>query len=193
MDPIELFQEYFAKARAVDREVLPDPTAMTLATAGEDGQPSARVVLLKHVDRQGFVFYTNVESRKGRELLQSGKAALCFYWGQLGIQIRVEGRAAPVSDAEADAYFETRPRESQLGAWVSSQSRPLAWEASLEQLMKEVGDRYSGQPIPRPPYWSGFRVAPARIEFWKDRPYRLHDRQLFTREGDSWRVERLYP
>lgn len=193
LDPIKLFEEQFEAACAVDRKILPDPTAMTLATVGRDSQPSARVVLLKQVDSHGFVFYTNFESRKGRELSENPRVALCFHWPTLEVQIRVEGVAQPVSDGEADAYFATRPRDSQLGAWVSTQSMPLPADVNLETRLREMELRFSGKPVPRPPYWSGFRVVPECIEFWKNRPFRLHHRQLFTREGDGWRVGLLYP
>ena len=192
-DPIERFNELFAAALAVDRRVLPDPTAMTLATAGADGRPSARMVLLKGVDEHGFVFYTNLRSRKGRELSANPRAALCFYWPPLDVQVRVEGDASPVTDAEADAYFATRPRVSQLGAWASRQSAPMAHDEDLEARLREVERRYEGRDVPRPPHWTGFRVVPYSVEFWRARPFRLHDRELYTREGAGWRVERLYP
>jgi pyridoxamine 5'-phosphate oxidase len=182
-----------AAAEALDRAVLPEPTAMTLATVGADGRPSARVVLLKSVGTDGFVFYTNVLSRKGRELAGNHHAALCFHWQALEEQVRVEGSAAAVPDAEADAYFATRPRISQLGAWASEQSEPLAEYAILEERLREADARFSGRDVPRPPHWSGFRLTPVAIEFWRNRPFRLHERERFERDGAAWRMMRLYP
>lgn len=192
-DPIAYFDALLAEAQGVDRVLLPEPTAMTLATVGPDGTPSARVVLLKGVDARGFVFYTNLESRKGRELTAHPRAALCFHWQPLARQIRVSGAAEPVSDAEADAYFATRARMSQIGAWASRQSAPLASDAELEARVREIEARYAGRPVPRPPHWSGVRVIPERIEFWRNREHRLHERLLYERDGDAWRVGRLYP
>ena len=192
-DPIERFAELFAAAQAVDRRLLPEPTAMTLATATPDGRPSARMVLLKGVDDRGFVFYTNVGSRKGRELGANPRAALCFHWPPLEVQVRVEGEASLVTDAEADAYFASRPRVSQLGAWASQQSAAMAHDEDLEARLREVERRYEGREVPRPPYWTGFRLVPDQVEFWRARPFRLHDRELYTRDGAGWRVERLYP
>lgn len=192
-DPIERFRALLAAATAVPRERLAEPTAFCLATADAGGRPSARMLLLKDVDERGFVFYTNYESRKGRELLARPWAALCFHWQPLEVQVRVEGRVAPVGPAEADAYFASRARGSQIGAWASRQSSPLATPGELEARVAECTRRFEGGPVPRPPHWSGFRLAPARIEFWKNMPSRLHDRDLYVREARGWRVEKLHP
>lgn len=193
MDPIEKFRALFAQAQAVDRTRLPDPTAMSLATVGADGAPSVRIVLLKGVDERGFVFYTNLRSRKGRELAAVPRAALCFYWPALDVQIRVEGTVEPVSDAEADAYFASRARESQIGAWASSQSETLASMDALRARVKDVEQRYAGVPVPRPPHWSGKRVRPTRIEFWHAGAFRLHERRVFERDGNEWSMRLLFP
>ncbi|HYZ39512.1 MAG TPA: pyridoxamine 5'-phosphate oxidase [Stellaceae bacterium] len=166
--------------------------AMTLATSSES-KPSARMVLLKGLDDRGFVFYTNLESRKAQELFADPHAALCFMWKSQNRQVRIEGVVELVSDDEADAYFASRPRDSQIGAWASDQSRPLASRAELEQRVEEFSRRFGEARVPRPLYWSGFRVVPARIEFWQERPFRLHDRVLFVRENEAWRRERLFP
>jgi pyridoxamine 5'-phosphate oxidase len=192
-DPIVLFQQCLAEAKAMPRDQIPEPTAFALATVGEDGQPSARMLLLKDADERGFVFYTNVESRKGRELSGNRRAAMTFHWAQLERQIRIEGRVSRVADAEADAYFATRARGSQIGAWASRQSRPLDSVSDLEARVAEFEAKFAGKNVPRPPFWSGFRLEPSSIEFWKGKPSRLHDRQLFVREGHGWRVQLLYP
>ena len=192
-DPIDRFGRIFQEALAVDRKLSPEPTAMTVASVGADGQPSIRVVLLKSYDRNGFVFYSNFESRKGRELLGNPHAALCFHWPHLEVQVRIEGSAKRVSDAEADAYFASRPRASQLGAWASQQSRPIEHEGDLETRLAEYETKFEGREVPRPQYWSGFRVMPGRIEFWHNRPSRLHLRHLYTRQGDGWKMDTLYP
>ncbi|HET7552038.1 MAG TPA: pyridoxamine 5'-phosphate oxidase [Gemmatimonadaceae bacterium] len=192
-DPIDRFRSLLAEAEAIDRSLLPEPTAMMLATVGDDGQPSLRVVLLKSVDERGFVFYTNYESRKGRELLAHPKAALCFHWQPLERQVRIEGEAEPVAPEEADAYFATRARLSQIGAWASNQSRPLANDDELDARVREMEKRFAGGAVPRPPHWSGFRVVPRRIEFWRNRAFRLHERLVYEREEKNWRVTRLYP
>jgi pyridoxamine 5'-phosphate oxidase len=192
-DPIERFRSLLAEAEAIERSVLPEPTAMMLATVGDDGQPSLRVVLLKSVDERGFVFYTNYESRKGRELLAHPQAALSFHWQPLERQVRIEGDAEPVAPEEADAYFATRARLSQIGAWASRQSRQLSSDAELDERVREMEARFAGGAVPRPPHWSGFRIVPRRIEFWRNRAFRLHERLVYEREGESWRVTRLYP
>jgi len=192
-DPVARFIALFEEAKRLPRATLPEPTAFALATADERGVPSVRIVLLKHVDDDGFVFYTNHESRKGRELLATHRAALCFHWQPMEIQVRVEGAAAAVSAAEADAYFATRARGSQIGAWASWQSRTIEHAGDLEARVAEMEKRFAGGPVPRPPQWSGFRVEPNRIEFWKGRPDRLHVRDVYERDGNNWRISRLYP
>ena len=189
-DPIALLQEWFADAKANEKS---DVTAMALATADPQGRPAVRMVLLKHADALGFVFYTNLESPKSIDLHANPRAALCFHWPVLERQVRIEGRVEAVSDAEADAYFATRPRLSQLGAWASRQTQPIAGRFVLEQAVAATALRFPVGTVPRPPYWSGFRVVPERIEFWHQRPFRHHDRQRFTREGGEWRHEWLFP
>ena len=191
-EPAERFLELLEQATAIPRDLLPEPTAFALATAS-DGKPSVRMLLLKHADEQGFVFYTNYESRKGRELLANPSAAMCFHWQPLEIQVRVEGRATPVEAAEADAYFASRARGSQIGAWASQQSRTITEEQLLERRVAEFERRFEGAVVPRPPHWSGFRLTPDRIEFWKGMPSRLHHRELYTWRGDGWAVEILFP
>lgn len=188
--PLALFDFWFAEARDSEPE---DPNAMAVATANAEGRPSLRMVLLKAHDERGFVFYTNRQSRKGHDLAENAQVALLFHWKSLRRQVRIEGPVTAVSDAEADAYFATRARDSQLGAWASDQSRPLDSRATFEARFDAVKARYEGGAVPRPPHWSGYRVVPVRIEFWQDRAYRLHERRLFTRAGDGWAEGLLYP
>ena len=189
-DPHALFEEWLAEARLAEPN---DPTAMALATAGASGRPSVRMVLMKGHDERGFVFYTNQRSRKGAELAANPHAALLFHWKSLRRQVRIEGSVGPVAEDEADAYFATRARDSQLGAWASDQSQPLDARESFEARYQEMRALYEGRAVPRPPHWSGYRVAPERIEFWNDRAHRLHERRLFTRTADGWGEGLLYP
>lgn len=189
-DPFDRFREVFDKALALDIE---NPNAMVLSTVGEDGRPSSRAVLLKHFDEQGFVFYTNLESRKGREIAVNPQVCLNFYWRELGQQVTIEGQAQQIRDEEADAYFATRDRGSQLGAWASQQSRPLRNRAQLLAAVAKVEARYLTRAVPRPPHWSGFRVVPSSIEFWVASPFRLHQRTMYRKTADGWQFSLLYP
>ena len=189
-DPFALFESWFAEAKASEPN---DPEAMALATADAAGNPSVRMVLLKGHDERGFVFYTNLDSRKGAELAANPRASLLFHWKSLRRQVRVEGPVQAVGDDEADAYFASRGRDSRLGAWASDQSRPLPDRATFEARFEAMRDRFGEGDIPRPPRWSGFRVVPERIEFWSDRAARLHERRLFERAGDGWNEGLLYP
>ncbi len=190
-EPYALFARWLEDAT---RSEPNDPNALALATVDPDGMPDVRMVLLKGFDEHGFVFYTNYESAKGRQILSSMKAAMCFHWKSLRRQVRVRGPVEKVTDAEADAYFATRPRGSRIGAWASAQSRPLEGRFALEKAVAEYTARYAIGEIPRPPHWSGFRIRPASIEFWHDRPFRLHDRVVFAQDGKgSWEKTRLYP
>jgi pyridoxamine 5'-phosphate oxidase len=189
-DPLEQFTRWFDEARSAP---ILEPNAMTLATVDAAGQPSARTVLLKAVDRRGLTFYTNLESRKARELAANPTAALLFWWPPQGRQVRFDGDIEPVDQAEADAYFATRPRGSQIGAWASAQSNVVADRASLEAAEREIATRFAGGAVPRPTFWGGYRLVPARVEFWQGRINRLHDRLRYTRRGEGWDLERLAP
>ena len=189
-DPIEQFKAWLAEA--AEAEPI-NPNAMTLATADADGRPSARMVLLKDVDEEGFVFYTNLGSRKAEDLSANPYAALCFYWKTLAKQVRVEGAIEAVSDAEADAYFASRAKLSQLGAWASKQSQPLEGRMALEKRVAKYTAKFNVGAVPRPDFWSGYRLRPVRIELWKEEAFRLHDRTVYFRDGDGWRIEKLYP
>ncbi|MBE1202913.1 pyridoxamine 5'-phosphate oxidase [Aminobacter carboxidus] len=190
-EPFQLFASWLKDATASEPN---DPTALALATVDTDGLPDVRMVLLKGFDEHGFVFYTNFESAKGREILATMKAAMCFHWKSLRRQVRVRGPVEIVTDAEADEYFASRPRGSRIGAWASKQSRPLESRFALEKAVAEYTARHVIGEIPRPPHWSGFRIVPSQIEFWHDRPFRLHDRVVFSRAADGgWDKDRLYP
>jgi pyridoxamine 5'-phosphate oxidase len=191
-DPFAMFAEWFEDAKKSESN---DPNGMALATVDEEGLPNVRMVLMKDFSETGFVFYTNYESQKGQEILSSLKAALLFHWKSLRRQVRVRGLVEKVSDAEADAYFNSRPRDSRIGAWASAQSRPLEGRFALEASVAMYAAKYAIGSVPRPPHWSGFRVKPLSIEFWHDRPFRLHDRVVFRREKPegAWTKAKLYP
>lgn len=192
VDPWSLFTDWFALAKENEPSY---PDAMMLATVGVTGMPTTRAVLMKSYDAEGLVFYTNRESRKGRELETYSHAGACFYWKSIQRQIRIEGAVVMVGDAESDAYFASRPRGSQIGAWASRQSRPLESRAALEQAVRDVEKIYEGRTVPRPPHWGGYRLVPSYFEFWQEREHRLHDRITYSRESDAdkWLIERIYP
>ncbi len=189
-EPFTRLAALFAQAKQAQPK---DPNAMSLATVDANGRPSVRIVLMKDFDEQGFVFYTNHASRKGREALATKVAALNFHWPAMDMQVRIEGGLSVVTNAEADAYFATRPRESQLGAWASLQSQVLPSRSVLEQRLADLTKQYEGQTVPRPPHWSGFRLAPDRLEFWKAHPFRLHWREVYERSGNGWAKSELFP
>jgi pyridoxamine 5'-phosphate oxidase len=190
-NPFEQFKTWFDQAVAAQ---LPEPNAMTIATVTADGKPSARIVLLKDYDERGFVFYTNYKSHKGQQLVENPWGAIAFWWAELERQVRIEGRVEKVSPAESDAYFHSRPKGSQLGAWASNQSQVIESREVLEQQLQKLKEEYDNKQVPRPPNWGGFRVIPSEIEFWQGRPSRLHDRLLYQRgEDGSWKIQRLSP
>lgn len=190
-DPYEQFRQWWGHAQ--EQSDMQEPTGMCLSTASAEGRPSSRIVLLKHWDRRGFVFYTNYASRKSRELHDNPFAALLFWWDRLRRQIRVEGRVERVPERESDAYFASRPRGSQLGAWASQQSRPLDSRETLARRVEELDEEFGNGPIPRPPHWGGFRLVPDYLEFWDDGAHRLHDRIIYEKQGQEWRTDRLFP
>ena len=190
-EPFKKFSEWFEKAQAT-KEIV-EPTAMCLATVDENNHPSSRMILLKHFDERGFCFYTNLTSRKGKELAKNGNVALCLYWGILGRQVRIEGAVEKVTIQEADDYFASRRRGSQIGAWASKQSHEMPQWSEFEERIKKVSEDFEGQEIPRPPFWSGFRVVPKRIEFWEEGEFRIHKREVFERAIDGWEVKKIYP
>ena len=189
--PLELFSRWYNEAK--ECESLEYANAMCLSTVSNNGMPSSRMVLLKAMDDEGFVFYTNTESQKSRELRNRPVAALCFYWQETRKQIRIEGEVEPVTDAEADAYFSSRPRESQIGACASDQSRPLESREVFKKAIKDLEEKYAGNDVPRPDHWHGWRVIPTAMEFWQERPHRLHHRERYTRTLEGWEMELLYP
>ena len=189
-EPFKQFAEWLAEAEKAEPN---NPAAMSVATVDANGRPSSRMVLLRGFDERGFVFYTNLESRKGHDLRVNSHVALCFHWKSLERQVRVEGKAEAVSAAEADAYFASRPKDSQIGAWASKQSEPLAARFELETRVAKYGVLYGIGKVPRPPFWSGYRVVPDAIEFWEERPFRLHDRAAYRLGPDGWQLSKLFP
>ena len=189
-DPFETFSQWLEEATKNEPD---NPTAVALATADASGAPSVRMVLLKGFDERGFVFYSNTESRKGRELAENPRAALCFHWKTLARQVRIEGAVTPVSDEEADAYYASRARDSRIGAWASKQSVPMTGRFDLEKAVAKYAAKYAIGEVPRPPFWSGYRIAAERLEFWTDKPFRLHERLIYERDGEGWRNQILFP
>ncbi|MBM3579930.1 MAG: pyridoxamine 5'-phosphate oxidase [Alphaproteobacteria bacterium] len=191
MNPFTKFSDWLTKA--CETKAIVEPTSMCLATVDENGCPSARMILLKQFDERGFCFFTNLTSRKGKELTHNQNVALCFYWGVLGRQIRIEGKVERVSLEEADEYFASRRRGSQIGAWASKQSYEMKEWSEFEERIKKISEDFRDQEIPRPPFWSGFRVIPKRIEFWEEGEFRIHKREVFERAGSGWEVKKIYP
>ena len=189
-DPFETFSQWLGEATKNEPD---NPTAVALATADASGAPSVRMVLLKGFDERGFVFYSNTESRKGRELAENPRAALCFHWKTLARQVRIEGAVTPVSDEEADAYYASRARDSRIGAWASKQSTAMSGRFDLEVAVAKYAAKYAIGDVPRPPFWSGYRIAAERLEFWTDKPFRLHERLIYERDGEGWRNQILFP
>ncbi len=190
LTPIQEFDSWFKEAQ---KTTLRYPNAMALATVGADGAPAVRIVLMKHFDEMGLVFYTNLESGKSKDIKANGQAAVNFHWEELGRQVRVSGPVKPVTPDEADSYFASRPRDSQIGAWASLQSQPLPARSDFEQRLADFSKKFEGQAVPRPVGWSGWRIYPERIEFWQERPFRLHDRWVYTRNQGAWNRQLLYP
>lgn len=189
--PFDIFAEWLKKANA--KSEIVEPTAMCLATVDENNHPSARMILLKKFDERGFCFFTNLTSRKGKELAHNHHVALCFYWGILGLQVRIEGEVEKVSAKEADDYFASRRRGSQIGAWASKQSCSMENDEEFKQRLDEINEDFADQDVPRPPFWSGFRLVPQKIEFWQEGEFRIHQRDLYTKSGNGWEVTKLYP
>lgn len=190
-DPIKLFESWLDEAKSSN--IIKEPTAMALATATRKGKPSVRIVLAKAYDKRGFAFFTNMKSRKGRELKKNPNASLCFYWMPLLKQVRIYGKITKVGKKEADKYFASRSRESQIGAWASAQSEKLSSRKKLEDLYKQFEKKFEGKEITRPPHWSGYRLIPNEIEFWEECPHRLHDRTLYTKKSGKWKISKLFP
>ncbi len=192
-EPFELFDKWLKRAKR--KKEITEPTAMCISTVDKSGRPSSRMILLKHFDENGFCFYTNLTSRKAKEIEGNNNVALCFYWGPLGLQVRIEGKVKKVTQSEADDYFASRRRGSQIGAWASKQSYEMKDKSDLTTRIKEITESFEDQDVPRPPFWSGYRLAPSRIEFWKEGEYRIHDRILYklARDRKSWKIQKLYP
>ncbi|MFT6077749.1 MAG: pyridoxamine 5'-phosphate oxidase [Myxococcota bacterium] len=190
-EPFDIFSKWINEAQ--ENSKIVEPTAMCLSTVDEESKPSSRMVLLKKFDEKGFCFFTNLTSRKGGELDNNQNVALCFYWGSFGRQVRIEGEVEAVSDIEADDYFASRRRESQIGAWASKQSQEMASDEEFATRIKESEEKFEGKDVSRPPFWSGFRCKPTRIEFWEDGDFRIHTRTIYQKSGDAWKISRIYP